>query len=150
MFCNAGVMSSSKQDVLDFDTKGHESLHSQRWGVAASVKHTAQPMVAGSGCGSIICTASIMGTMGADLYIDYCMSEHAVLGLVRSASKQLGAGGMHVNCMLPSAVGTPLLCRVFGIGEGEGGGRGNVQAVLVHERCADGKACGGRRGLSRL
>ena len=40
---------------------------------------------------SIVCTASMSATMGSDKFIDYTMSKHAVLGLVRSVSKQLGA-----------------------------------------------------------
>lgn len=39
------------------------------------------------------------------------MGKHAVLGLVRSASKQLGSYGIRVNCVSPSAVVTSLAKR---------------------------------------
>lgn len=70
--------------------------------------------------------------MGADCYIDYCMSKHAVLGLVRSASNQLGASGVRVNCVSPSAVGTPLLCGVFRMGKEE------VEAMFEPSSCMRG------------
>ncbi|KAI6682971.1 hypothetical protein NL676_028884 [Syzygium grande] len=48
------------------------------------------------------------------------MSKHAVQGLVRLASKQLGAYGIRVNYVSPGAVVTPLLRGVLGVGEEEG------------------------------
>lgn len=60
------------------------------------------------------------------------MSKHAVLGLVRSASNQLGASSVRVNCVSPSAVGTPLLCRVFRMGKEE------VEAMFEPSSCMRG------------
>ncbi|KAI6675282.1 hypothetical protein NL676_003188 [Syzygium grande] len=55
IFSNADVMSSSKQDVLDFDMNGYERLFAVNvGGIAASVKHGARAMVAGSGGRSIL------------------------------------------------------------------------------------------------
>ncbi|KAF7846692.1 hypothetical protein BT93_L3908 [Corymbia citriodora subsp. variegata] len=111
LFSNAGIMNDSKQDILDFDIPAFESLFAVNVrGMAACVKHGARAMVAGAIKGSIICTASIVASTGLETYTDYTMSKHAVLGLVRSASKQLGA----------YAVATPLLCRVSGVSEEEG------------------------------
>ncbi|KAL3519799.1 hypothetical protein ACH5RR_017948 [Cinchona calisaya] len=41
------------------------------------------------------------------------MSKHAVLGLVRCASKGLGEYGIRVNCVSPGPVATPLTCDAF-------------------------------------
>ena len=41
------------------------------------------------------------------------MSKMALLGLVKSASRQLGAYGIRVNSVSPGAVATPLLCDEF-------------------------------------
>lgn len=112
MFSNAGVVSASEQDILDFDLSGYDHLFAINVrGMAASVKHAARAMVDGGIKGSIVCTASIVATTGTVKSIDYTMSKHAVLGLVRSASRQLGAYGIRVNCVSPAAVGTPLLCQ---------------------------------------
>ncbi|RVW35564.1 (-)-isopiperitenol/(-)-carveol dehydrogenase, mitochondrial [Vitis vinifera] len=114
MFCNAGIMSVGIQDVLDFDLSAYDTLFAINVrGVAASVKHAARAMVEGKVKGSIICTASVSASTGSDKFIDYVMSKMAVLGLVKSASRQLGAYGIRVNSVSPGAVATPLLCDKF-------------------------------------
>jgi NAD(P)-dependent dehydrogenase (short-subunit alcohol dehydrogenase family) len=45
---------------------------------------------------------------------DYVMSKDAVLGLVRSTSKQLGVHGIRVNCVSLSIMATPMTCHAFG------------------------------------
>ncbi|KAK0588044.1 hypothetical protein LWI29_033355 [Acer saccharum] len=115
MFCNAGIL-KHEQTILDFDMSQYEKLFSINVrGAAASVKHAARAMVEGKVKGSIICTASMAATMGTPLHTDYTMSKHAVLGLMRSASKQLGEYGIRVNSVSPAAVATPLLCGIFGM-----------------------------------
>lgn len=116
MFCNAGIVSKSEQSILDFDLSGYEELFAINVrGVSASVKHAARAMVKREIQGSIICTASIAGTMGGSIHTDYSMSKHAVMGLMKSASKQLGRYGIRVNCVSPGPVATPLLCRMLGV-----------------------------------
>ncbi|KAK3440109.1 hypothetical protein EUGRSUZ_B00421, partial [Eucalyptus grandis] len=121
LFSNAGIVNDVKQDILEFNVPAFERLFAVNVrGMAACVKHGAHAMVAGAIKGSIICTASIRASTGNENYVDYAMSKHAVLGLVRSASKQLGAYGIRVNCVSPGVVATPLLRRVFGVSEEEG------------------------------
>ncbi|KAI6682974.1 hypothetical protein NL676_028887 [Syzygium grande] len=120
MFSNAGVFSSVKQDILDFDLSAFERLFAVNVkGMVSCVKHGARAMVDKDIKGSIICTASIAATIGTDTYIDYTMSKHAVLGLVRSASKQLGAHGIRVNCVSPGGVATPMVRNMLGQSEEE-------------------------------
>ncbi|KAK3440108.1 hypothetical protein EUGRSUZ_B00420 [Eucalyptus grandis] len=120
LFSNAGMMNNAKQDILGFDIPAFESLFAVNVrGTAACVKHGARAMVAGGIKGSIICTTSLMASIGNENRVDYVMSKHAVLGLVRSASRQLGAYGIRVNCVSPGAVGTPLLRGVLGVSEEE-------------------------------
>ncbi|KAK3440101.1 hypothetical protein EUGRSUZ_B00413 [Eucalyptus grandis] len=115
MFSNAGVINSVKQDILDFDISAFERLFAINVkGMASCVKHSARAMVDKDIKGSIICTASVAATIGSDEFIDYTMSKHAVLGLVRSASKQLGALGIRVNCVSPGGIATPLVCNNLG------------------------------------
>ncbi|XP_039162631.1 (-)-isopiperitenol/(-)-carveol dehydrogenase, mitochondrial-like [Eucalyptus grandis] len=121
LFSNAGTVNDVKQDILEFNIPAFERLFAVNVrGMAACVKHGARAMVAGAIKGNIICTASIRASTGNENYVDYVMSKHAVLGLVRSASKQLGAYGIRVNCVSPGAVATPLLCQAFGVSEEEG------------------------------
>lgn len=118
MFSNAGMMSVGDQTILDLDLSAYDTLFAVNVrGMAASVKHAARAMVDGGVKGSIVCCASVAATVGYRLFTDYIMSKHAVLGLVRSASKQLGAYGIRVNCVSPGPVATPLLCGKFEMGK---------------------------------
>ncbi|GMJ04966.1 short-chain dehydrogenase reductase 5 [Hibiscus trionum] len=115
MFSNAGTFSTSAQTVIELDLAGLDRLYAVNVrGMAACVKHAARAMVELNIRGSIICTASTCASTGGDGITDYHMSKHAVLGLVRSASKQLGVHGIRVNSVSPFVVGTPLLCRYVG------------------------------------
>ncbi|KAK9080467.1 hypothetical protein SSX86_000225 [Deinandra increscens subsp. villosa] len=112
MFSNAGIVSTSVQTVLDLDLTQFDALMAvNARGSAACVKHAARAMVERRVRGCIICTASVAGSRGGSVRTDYVMAKHAVVGLVRSASKQLGVHGIRVNCVSPSAVATPLSKR---------------------------------------
>ncbi|GLT70915.1 hypothetical protein SLA2020_429650 [Shorea laevis] len=116
MLSNAGIGSRSDQTILDLDFSDLDRLFAINIrGMAACVKHAARAMVDGHVRGSIVCTASVASCTGFDKYIDYFMSKHATLGLVRSASNQLGVHGIRVNCVSPFIVATPLTCHVLGM-----------------------------------
>lgn len=120
MFSNAGILSSSEQTVLDLDILAFDRLFAiNARGMALCVKHAARAMVERSVRGSIVCTASVAATVGGKRDTDYVMSKHAVLGLVRSASVQLGAYGIRVNCVSPGGVATAMTCRDRGMDAGE-------------------------------
>lgn len=120
MFCNAGVVSRSDQTVLDLDLGALDQLIAvNARGVAACVKHAARAMVERRLRGSIVCTASIAAMRGGRRWTDYHMAKHAVLGLVRSASVQLGEHGIRVNCVSPSGLATPLTVEANGVDAAE-------------------------------
>lgn len=116
MFSNAGIFGRSDQTVLDLDLSALDHLFAINVrGMAACVKHSARAMVERGVRGTIVCTASIAASRGATQKTDYYMSKHAVLGLVRCASRQLGEHGIRVNCVSPGAVATPMACSAFGM-----------------------------------
>ncbi|XP_062029095.1 (-)-isopiperitenol/(-)-carveol dehydrogenase, mitochondrial-like [Rosa rugosa] len=116
MFSNAGIMSSQEQTVLDLDFPSFDRLFNVNVrGMASCVKHAARAMVEGRVRGSIVCTASVGASHGMGKSTDYCMSKHAVLGLMRSASVQLGVHGIRVNCVSPNGMATPLTCKASGM-----------------------------------
>ncbi len=55
---------------------------------------------------SVIFTASIWGRIGVAEFGGYCASKHAILGLVRSLSRELGPRGIRVNAVCPGWVET--------------------------------------------
>lgn len=50
---------------------------------------------------SIVNAASILGLIGAPLNLAYSASKHAVVGMSRSAAKELGPKKIRVNCFCP-------------------------------------------------
>lgn len=114
MFSNAGIVSKSVQYVVDLDIDQLDHLFAVNVrGMAACLKHAAAAMVERQVKGNIICTASVFGKKGISQRTDYCMSKHAVVALMKSASKQLGKHGIRVNCVSPYAVATPLMCNML-------------------------------------
>ncbi|CAA3001798.1 (-)-isopiperitenol (-)-carveol dehydrogenase, mitochondrial-like [Olea europaea subsp. europaea] len=96
--------------ILDLDLSQLDHLiQVNARGNAACVKHAARAMVEQKVRGSIVCTASVVVSnwKGGDM-TDYTMSKYAVIGLVRSASQQLGVHGIRVNSVSPSAIATRL------------------------------------------
>ncbi|MBA0799735.1 hypothetical protein Gohar_010231 [Gossypium harknessii] len=146
MFSNAGIFRSNKgttsnsnQNILDLDLAPFDHLFAvNARGMAACVKHSARSMVEKRVRGSIICTASVCASCGGEHNVDYFMSKHAVLGLVRSASKQLGVHGIRVNSVSPFAVATPLICNLTGMKAEEAEkfyeGRTILKGVVVKEK----------------
>ncbi|XP_042480392.1 short-chain dehydrogenase reductase 3b-like [Macadamia integrifolia] len=117
MFSNAGIL-NNHQTILDLDLTAMDRLFSINVkGMVACVKHAGRAMVDGGVKGSIVCTASVAASVGGTSHTDYTMSKHAVLGLVRSASRQMGRYGIRVNCVSPSGLATPLSCRMLGMDE---------------------------------
>ncbi|XP_060206492.1 (+)-cis,trans-nepetalactol synthase NEPS1-like [Lycium barbarum] len=112
MFSNAGTVGNSGQKIIDLDLSEFDRvMRVNARGMAACVKHAARAMVEKRVRGSIICTGSIAASRGGPWRTDYIMSKHAVLGLMRSASRQLGEYGIRVNSISPSAVMTPLMTK---------------------------------------
>lgn len=110
MFSNAGIVSKSNQTILDLDFSELDQLFNVNVrGMAACVKHAARAMVEQRVGGNIVCTASVAASRGGACRTDYVMSKHAVVGLVQSASVQLGKHGIRVNSVSPSAVATPIV-----------------------------------------
>ncbi|KAI4622091.1 hypothetical protein J4E83_004830 [Alternaria metachromatica] len=64
---------------------------------------------------SIVNAASILGIIGAPKQLAYCASKHAVVGMTRSAAKELGPKKIRVNCFCPGPVDTPMLRKAYEI-----------------------------------
>ncbi|XP_077223330.1 short-chain dehydrogenase reductase 3b-like isoform X3 [Tasmannia lanceolata] len=113
----AGVVNRN-QGILDLDLHALDDLFAVNVrGMAVCVKHAGRVMVDGGVKGSIVCTGSAAASVGGETHIDYIMSKHAVLGLVRSACRGLGKYGIRVNCVSPSALVTPMMCNLLELDE---------------------------------
>jgi NAD(P)-dependent dehydrogenase (short-subunit alcohol dehydrogenase family) len=58
---------------------------------------------------SIVNAASILGIIGAAGNASYSASKHGVVGLTRSAAKEVGPQGIRVNCIAPGYIETPMV-----------------------------------------
>nr|CAB3482884.1 unnamed protein product [Digitaria exilis] len=106
MFNNAGIGGDvSATPLASLDLAGFDRVMAvNARGALAGVKHAARVMVPRRR-GSIVCTASTAGVMGATGPTAYRVSKAAV---VRAAAAELGRSGVRVNAVSPHAVPTPL------------------------------------------
>ena len=74
------------------------------YGVQAAV-----PALRNSGGGAIVVTSSLGGLVGQPDDPVYCMTKHAVIGLVRSLATPLGVHGIRIVAMCPGFADTALL-----------------------------------------
>ena len=58
--------------------------------------------------GNAVSTASVAGIQGLTNIVGYSMSKHAVVGLVKSAAKELGPRGIRINAICPGRVDTDM------------------------------------------
>ncbi len=78
------------------------------------------PAMAERGGGAIVATASLAGLIGFSPDPIYCLTKHAVVGLVRSLGPQLADRGITINAVCPSIVDTPLIADMRDVLESSG------------------------------
>lgn len=70
------------------------------------------PAMQKRGGGSVVITSSITGVTGTPGLAAYSTSKHAVIGLMRSAAKELAPQKIRVNTVNPSPVETQMMRRL--------------------------------------
>ena len=114
MFSNAGIHTSFKGgmqnvDITNFDNVMNVNLR----GMVLAVKHASKVMVETQTRGVIICTSSMASVTASVAPIEYTISKHALLGLMKGAASDLGKYGIRVNCVSPSIVITPVSMKLY-------------------------------------
>ncbi|XP_077230248.1 secoisolariciresinol dehydrogenase-like isoform X1 [Tasmannia lanceolata] len=108
MFNNAGIVDELKTNILDNEKYNFERVLSVNiTGVFLGIKNAARVMVPARR-GSIISTASVCSISGGAASHAYTCSKHAVVGLMKNATVELGQFGIRVNCISPYVIATPL------------------------------------------
>ncbi len=87
------------------------------------------PALTERGGGAIVATASLAGLIGFSPDPVYCLTKHAVVGLVRSLGPQLADRGITINAVCPSIVDTPLIADMRAQLEASGFPLIDVEAV---------------------
>jgi NAD(P)-dependent dehydrogenase (short-subunit alcohol dehydrogenase family) len=103
------------------------------------------PLMIERGGGAIVATSSLAGLIAFTHDPLYTISKHAVVGLVRSMSEQLGVHGITINAICPGITDTPLI----------GDGKARLEAagfpLITPEQIADaviGRMVGSDTGLA--
>ena len=116
MYSNVGTIGdvgkSNEMQDLDMENFAHV-MNVNVHGMALALKYASRVMIDLKTKGVIICTASTSGVIGGTTPIEYTTSKHAVVGLMRAATGNLGKYGIRVNCISPSLVATPSSLKFF-------------------------------------
>ncbi|XP_028787684.1 secoisolariciresinol dehydrogenase-like [Neltuma alba] len=108
MYSNAGILGD-----LDLTIQGCSNETFRRvfevnvYGAFLGAKHAARVMIPAK-AGIILFTASIASVVAGEAPHAYAASKHAVVGLMKNLSAELGPYGIRVNCISPGAVLTPF------------------------------------------
>ncbi len=105
---NAGV-STGEQEITSLSDEAYRRIMRVNvdgvvYGIRALV-----PALARRGGGAIVATASLAGLIGFSPDPIYCLTKHAVVGLVRSLVPQLSEHKITIDAVCPSIVDTPLI-----------------------------------------
>ena len=103
------------------------------------------PALSARGGGAIVATASLAGLIGFSPDPIYCLTKHAVVGLVRSLVPQLAEQHITINAVCPSIVDTPLIDDMRDLLEGSGFPL--IDAARCQRRCST--CCRVRRPVRR-
>jgi meso-butanediol dehydrogenase / (S,S)-butanediol dehydrogenase / diacetyl reductase len=81
-------------------------------GVFFGCKHAVRAM-RGTGGGSIVNIASILGFVADGILAAYCAAKGGVLGITRATAVRYGADGIRCNAVCPGDIDTPLVAAYF-------------------------------------
>jgi NAD(P)-dependent dehydrogenase (short-subunit alcohol dehydrogenase family) len=107
LFNNAGIIRRST--VLDTTEEDWDLVMAVNVKSIFLLSRAAIPIMAQSGGGVIINTASGWGLVGGRRAASYCASKGAVVNLTRAMALDHGRQNIRVNCVCPGDTDTPLL-----------------------------------------
>lgn len=98
-------------DKLLLDTEVHEwdRLMAVHLRGAFNCVRAALPHLLASGAGRIINVSSIWGITGAAGEVAYSTAKAGLIGFTKALARELGRGGVTVNCVAPGAIDTEML-----------------------------------------
>ena len=101
-----GVVSDvAHLDIADVDRVLAVNVRSVFLGAAAAVRQMSEQPTRGN----ILFTSSIAGLKGDAGVAPYVASKHAVIGIMRSLTKEIGPLGIRVNCLCPGVVESRMM-----------------------------------------
>ena len=127
---NAGI-EGDVTPIVDYDESRFDQVMAVNvkgvfLGLQASI-----PALTARGGGSIVITSSVAGVTGGPGIAPYVTSKHAVIGLMRSAARELAGQNIRVNTVNPSPVETAMMRRLE---EGFSPGTANQGKEMIKSR----------------
>uniref|UniRef100_A0A2P2K5A6 Short chain alcohol dehydrogenase n=2 Tax=Rhizophora mucronata TaxID=61149 RepID=A0A2P2K5A6_RHIMU len=114
MFNNAAIFGSVEPSILDTDNEVFKRVFDVNvFGAFLGAKHAARVMIPAKK-GVILFTSSVAAVCVGIGPLAYAASKHAVVGLAKKLSVELGEYGIRVNCISPFAVVTPMFRTALG------------------------------------
>jgi 3alpha(or 20beta)-hydroxysteroid dehydrogenase len=118
-FNNAGILGPVTRSFADYPEDAFDAV------MAVNVKgvwlglRAMAPLIAKSGGGAIVNTASVAGLGGTPTIFAYGASKHAVVGMTKSAAMSLGREGVRVNAVCPAPIDTQMADQLTGTDDPE-------------------------------
>lgn len=107
LFNNAGI--TRRANVVELDEAEWDRVMNVNVRSVFLMSKFAVPLIAASGGGSIINTASGWGLAGGPRAVAYCASKGAVVLLTKAMAVDHGPQNIRVNCICPGDTDTPML-----------------------------------------
>jgi len=106
LFANAGIQAF--KPILEWsDADWHDQIDVNLTGTCNAIRAVAPHLVRNGG-GRIIVTSSTQGRHGTKYGAAYSASKWGIIGLMKSASLELGEHRITVNAVIPGLIDTPL------------------------------------------
>ncbi|KAM7499891.1 hypothetical protein LguiA_024305 [Lonicera macranthoides] len=114
MFANAGIQGKVHTTITVVEGENLKRIFDVNvFGAFYSAKYAAKAMIPAKK-GTILFTSSVASVTAAAGSHAYVASKHALVGLMKNLSVELGEYGIRVNCISPYAAYTPMLSNVLG------------------------------------
>ncbi len=107
LFNNAGI--TRRANVIELDEADWDHVMSVNVRSVFLMSKFAVPLIAASGGGAIVNTASGWGLSGGPRAVAYCASKGAVVLLTKAMAVDHGPQNIRVNCICPGDTDTPML-----------------------------------------
>jgi 3-hydroxybutyrate dehydrogenase len=105
---NAGGGADPAPIALMTDEAMAEAMNWNFWHTFWTMRKSFNVMIPQGG-GRFMAISSVEGKMGKPAVSNYVASKHAINGLVKSASKEVGTQGITVNALCPGAIETDVM-----------------------------------------